>query len=154
MRFTASSYRYRRGYSAKNDGGLSYSGSKAQNWYKTTRMLLWLDFVANKPESPLDGISKNVPYKLVTIDLPSSPTGDMLTADLEIVTPLSLARGVENRSALLDATIRVCLRTRHSDSKAVPLKICSLAERGVTISRSAVNMSPVGDDGRSVGSSL
>ena len=37
----------------------------------------------------MDGISKNVPYKLVTIDLPSSPTGDMLTADLEIVTPLS-----------------------------------------------------------------
>ena len=52
-------------------------------------MLLGLDFVANKTESPLDEISKNVPYKLVPIDLPSSPTGDMLTADLEIVTPLS-----------------------------------------------------------------
>ena len=89
MRFTASSYRYRRGYSAKNDGGLSYSGSKAQNGYKTTRMLLCLDFVTNKTESPLDGISKNVTYKLVPIDLPASPTGDMLTADLEIVTPLS-----------------------------------------------------------------
>ena len=89
MRFTASSYRYRRGYSAKNDGGLSYSGSKAQNGYKTTRNLLGLEFVINKTESPLDEISKNVPYKLVPIDLPSSPTGDMLTADLEIVTPLS-----------------------------------------------------------------
>ena len=89
MRFTASSYRYRRGYSAKNDGGLSYSGSKAQNRYKTTRMLLCLGFVTNKAESPLDGISKNVTYKLDTTDLPSSPTGDMLTADLEIVTPLS-----------------------------------------------------------------
>ena len=89
MRFTASSYRYRRGYSAKNDGGLSYSGSKAQNGYKITRMLLGLDFVANKNESPLDRISKNDPYKLVPIHLPASPTGDMLTADLEIVTPLS-----------------------------------------------------------------
>ena len=89
MRFTASSYRYRREYSAKNDGGLSYSGSKAQNGYKTTRNLLGLEFVTNKTESPLDEISKNVPYKLVPIDLPSSPTGDMLTADLEIVTPLS-----------------------------------------------------------------
>ena len=50
-----------------------------------------LDFVINKIESPLlDGISKNVTYKLDTTDLPSSPTGDMLTADLEIVTPLSL----------------------------------------------------------------
>ena len=89
MRFTASSYRYRRGCSAKNDGGPGYSGSKAQNGYKPTRMLLGLDFVANKTESPLDGISKNVTYKLVPTDLPSSPTGDMLTADLEIVTPLS-----------------------------------------------------------------
>ena len=90
MRFTASSYRYRRAYSAKNDRGLSYSGSKAQNGYKITRMLLGLDFVTNKNESPLDKISKNVTYKLVPTDLPSSPTGDMLTADLEIVTPLSL----------------------------------------------------------------
>ena len=89
MRFTASSYRYRRGYSAKNDGGLSYSGSKAQNGYKTTRNLLGLEFVINKTESPLDEISKNMPYKLDPTDLPSSPTGDMLTADLEIVTPLS-----------------------------------------------------------------
>ena len=89
MRFTASSYRYRRGYSAKNDGGLSYSGSKAQNGYKTTRNLLGLDFVINKTESPLDEISKNVTYKLEPTGLPSSPTGDMLTADLEIVTPLS-----------------------------------------------------------------
>ena len=89
MRFTASSYRYRRGYSAKNDGGPSYSGSKAQNGYKTTRNLVVLDFVINKIESPLDGISKNVTYKLAPADLPSSPTGDMLTADLEIVTPLS-----------------------------------------------------------------
>ena len=96
MRFTASSYRYRRGYSAKNDGGLSYSGSKAQNGYKTTRNLLVLDFVTNKIENPLDGISKNVrrknakngTYKLEPTDLPASPTGDMLTADLEIVTPL------------------------------------------------------------------
>ena len=90
MRFTASSYRYRRGYSAKNDGGPSYSGSKAQNGYKPTRNLMGLDFVNNKTESPLDGISKNVTYKRVPTDLPSSPTGDMLTADLEIVTPLSL----------------------------------------------------------------
>ena len=89
MRFTASSYRYRRGYSAKNDGGLSYSGSKAQNGYKTTRNLLGLEFVINKTESPLDEISKNVTYKLEPTSLPSSPTGDMLTADLEIVTPLS-----------------------------------------------------------------
>jgi hypothetical protein len=37
----------------------------------------------------LNVISKNVIYKLDTTDLPSSPTGDMLTADLEIVTPLS-----------------------------------------------------------------
>ena len=90
MRFTASSYRYRRGYSAKNDGGPSYSGSKAQNGYKTTRNLLVLDFVTNKTESPLDEISKNVTYKLEPTSLPSSPTGDMLTADLEIVTPLSI----------------------------------------------------------------
>ena len=89
MRFTASSYRYRRGYSAKNDGGPSYSGSKAQNGYKTTRNLLGLEFVINKTESPLDEISKNMPYKLDPTDLPSSPTGDMLTADLEIVTPPS-----------------------------------------------------------------
>ena len=93
MRFTASSYRYRRGYSAKNDGGLSYSGSKAQNGYKTTRNLLVLEFVINKTESPLDEISKNVTYKLEPTGLPSSPTGDMLTADLEIVTPLSLEVG-------------------------------------------------------------
>ena len=89
MRFTASPYRYRRGYSAKNDGGPSYSGSKAQNGCKTTRNLLGLEFVTNKTESPLDGISKNVTYKLDPTDLPASPTGDMLTADLEIVTPLS-----------------------------------------------------------------
>jgi len=66
MRFTASSYRYRRGYSAKNDGGPGYSGSKAQNGYKPTRNLMGLDFVNNKTESPLDGISKNVTYKLDT----------------------------------------------------------------------------------------
>ena len=93
MRFTASSYRYRRGYSAKNDGGPGYSGSKAQNGYKPTRNLMGLDFVNNKTESPLDGISKNVTYKLAPADLPSSPTGDMLTADLEIVTPLSARLG-------------------------------------------------------------
>ena len=96
MRFTASPYRYRRGYSAKNDGGPSYSGSKAQNGYKTTQMLLGLDFVANKTESPLDKISKNVPYKLAPADLPASPTGDMLTADLEIVTPLSTRPRLRN----------------------------------------------------------
>jgi len=100
MRFTASSYRYRRGYSAKNDGGPSYSGSKAQNGYKTTRNLLGLEFVINKTESPLDEISKNVPYKLDPTDLPSSPTGDMLTADLEIVTPLSTQGRGGNRTSL------------------------------------------------------
>jgi hypothetical protein len=50
------------GYSTENDGGPSYSGSKAQNRYKTTQNLTGLDFVDNMIESPLDGISKNVTF--------------------------------------------------------------------------------------------
>lgn len=87
-------YFYCKGYSVKNDGGVSYFENKAQIGHKTQGNVVRIDVVNNESESPLEWISKNVTFMQLPKGLATSPGKDILTADLrlvlKIVSPLSV----------------------------------------------------------------